>query len=105
MSDVDEELIAYLNERLSCFIFFDNEVKLPITIKYKTPQTLGKDRIAAVVGAYYVQPNRNILVIDAGTCITYEILEASGAYIGGNISPGMTTRFKALMIIQRNYLY
>lgn len=96
VSDVDEELIAYLNERLSCFIFFDNEVKLPITIKYKTPQTLGKDRIAAVVGAYYVQPNRNILVIDAGTCITYEILEASGAYIGGNISPGMTTRFKAL---------
>lgn len=94
--DVDEDLIAYLKECLSCFIYFDNDVRLPITIKYKTPHTLGKDRIAAVVGAYYLQPNRNILIIDAGTCITYELLEASGSYLGGNISPGMTTRFKAL---------
>ena len=93
---MDEDLIAYLKECLSCFIYFDNDVRLPITIKYKTPHTLGKDRIAAVVGAYYLQPNRNILIIDAGTCITYELLEASGSYLGGNISPGMTTRFKAL---------
>lgn len=96
VADVDEDLIAYLKEYLSCFIYFDNDVRLPITIKYKTPHTLGKDRIAAVVGAYYLQPNRNILIIDAGTCITYELLEASGSYLGGNISPGMTTRFKAL---------
>ena len=96
VADVDEDLIAYLKERLSCFIYFDNDVRLPITIKYKTPHTLGKDRIAAVVGAYYLQPNRNIMIIDAGTCITYELLEASGSYLGGNISPGMTTRFKAL---------
>lgn len=96
VADVDEDLIAYLKESLSCFIYFDNDVRLPITIKYKTPHTLGKDRIAAVVGAYYLQPNRNILIIDAGTCITYELLEASGSYFGGNISPGMTTRFKAL---------
>ena len=96
VADVDEDLIAYLKEYLSCFIYFDNDVRLPITIKYKTPHTLGKDHIAAVVGAYYLQPNRNILIIDAGTCITYELLEASGSYLGGNISPGMTTRFKAL---------
>lgn len=96
VADVDEDLIAYLKECLSYFIYFDNDVRLPITIKYKTPHTLGKDRIAAVVGAYYLQPNRNILIIDAGTCITYELLEASGSYFGGNISPGMTTRFKAL---------
>ena len=92
VADVDEDLIAYLKECLSCFIYFDNDVRLPI----KTPHTLGKDRIAAVVGAYYLQPNRNILIIDAGSCITYELLEASGSYLGGNISPGMTTRFKAL---------
>lgn len=96
VANVDGDLIAYLKERLSCFIYFDNGVQLPITIKYKTPHTLGKDRIAAAVGAYYLQPNRNILIIDAGTCITYELLEASGTYLGGNISPGMTTRFKAL---------
>ena len=93
---VDEDVVAYLESHLSRFVFFDSQVKLPIAIEYKTPATLGKDRIAAVVGAYHYQPGRNLLVIDAGTCITYEVVEAAGRYIGGNISPGMTTRFKAL---------
>lgn len=93
---VDDEVVAYLKRHLSKFIFFDSQVKLPITVGYKTPDTLGKDRIAAVVGAYHHRPGRNLLVIDAGTCITYEILDATGRYVGGNISPGMTTRFKAL---------
>ena len=69
---------------------------LPIRIGYETPHTLGRDRIAAVVGAQSLRPGSNILVIDAGTAITYELLEASGLYVGGNISPGMTTRFRAL---------
>ncbi len=94
--EVDEELVSYLQKRLPCFIFFDEQVALPVTIKYKTPHTLGRDRVAAVVGAHYLQPERNILIIDAGTCITYELVEAGGVYVGGNISPGMTTRFKAL---------
>ena len=49
VADVDEDLIAYLKECLSCFIYFDNDVRLPITIKYKTPHTLGKDRIAVLL--------------------------------------------------------
>ncbi len=94
--DKDEALAVFLQERLKYFLFFDEAVKLPVTVAYQTPQTLGKDRIAAVVGASYLQPGKNLLVIDAGTAITYEVIEASGVYRGGNISPGMTTRFLSL---------
>jgi type III pantothenate kinase len=92
----DRVLADVLSGRLKKFLFFDDRVKLPIGICYQTPETLGKDRIAAAVGAYYLHPESDVLVIDAGTAITYEVIEASGLYIGGNISPGLTTRFRAL---------
>ncbi len=94
--DRDEDVILYLRANLRHFIFLDENVKLPIEIQYETPHTLGKDRIAAAVGANYLQPNKDLLIIDAGTAITYEVVDATGVYLGGNISPGMTTRFKAL---------
>lgn len=94
--DKDDELVAYLETNLRNFVFLDETVPLPITVQYKTPKTLGRDRLAAAVGANYLQPGKDLLVIDAGTAITYELVDASGAYLGGNISPGMTTRFKAL---------
>ena len=65
-------------------------------IDYETPETLGYDRMAAVVGAYEQFPGKDILVIDAGTCITYEFIDAAGRYHGGNISPGVQMRFRAL---------
>ncbi|WP_298109853.1 type III pantothenate kinase [uncultured Bacteroides sp.] len=74
----------------------DSTTPLPIKNLYETPQTLGYDRIAAVVGAYQNFPGRDILVIDAGTCITYEFIDSLGRYHGGNISPGVQMRFKAL---------
>ena len=74
----------------------DSTTPLPIKNLYETPQTLGYDRIAAVVGAYQNFPGRDILVIDAGTCITYEFIDSLGQYHGGNISPGVQMRFKAL---------
>jgi type III pantothenate kinase len=92
----EPELISFLYGRLPHFIFLDENVALPVEVHYQTLRTLGKDRLAAVVGANYLWPGRDILVIDAGTAITYELIEASGVYTGGNISPGMTTRFKAL---------
>ncbi|MCD8176698.1 MAG: type III pantothenate kinase [Tannerellaceae bacterium] len=94
--EIDRELVSLLKERLAYFMVLDENTRLPVRVGYKTPHTLGKDRLAAVVGAAYLQPGRNVLVIDAGTAITYEIIEASGLYLGGNISPGMTTRFRAL---------
>jgi type III pantothenate kinase len=69
--------------------------KLPFSVEYETPETLGTDRIAAVAGAYKLSPGSEVLVIDAGTAITYDFLSA-GIYKGGNISPGLTMRFKAL---------
>jgi type III pantothenate kinase len=69
---------------------------LPITIRYSTPHTLGVDRIAAVCGAWEMFPKQNSLVIDAGTCITYDWLDAEGNYFGGSISPGLEMRLKAM---------
>lgn len=94
--ETDKELIRFLKENLEQFIFLDETTPLPVTINYETPATLGKDRVAAVVGGVYLQPGCNLLIIDAGTAITYELVDANGIFLGGNISPGMTTRFKAL---------
>ena len=56
------------------------------------------DRLAAVIGAHEIKPNKALLVIDAGTCITYDFIDEFGQYKGGNISPGMRMRFKALNV-------
>jgi type III pantothenate kinase len=72
------------------------DVPLPIKIKYKTPATLGLDRVAAAAGAMVLFPNQDCLVIDAGTCITYEFVNSSGEYEGGAISPGVRMRFEAM---------
>ena len=71
-------------------------LSFPFIIEYKTPQTLGIDRLAAVAGATAIFPNENLLIIDAGTAITYEIVTEHNKYLGGNIAPGMQMRFKAL---------
>ena len=75
---------------------FTYQSPIPITNLYRTPQTLGMDRLAAVIAAYTIKPGHPILVIDAGTCITYDFVDEVGQYRGGNISPGMDMRFKAL---------
>ncbi|MDH6312266.1 type III pantothenate kinase [Parabacteroides sp. PFB2-10] len=93
---IDTRMVACLEKRLIRLLQLTPETMLPIRIGYDTPNTLGNDRLAAAVGAYTLQPGRTVLVIDAGTAITYELVEASGLYVGGNISPGMATRFKAL---------
>ncbi|MCC9165329.1 type III pantothenate kinase [Pontibacter harenae] len=72
------------------------QAALPINILYKTPETLGVDRIAGAVGAKFLFPQRNCLVIDAGTCITYDFTDNQGQYHGGGISPGINMKFKAL---------
>ena len=69
--------------------------KLPFRIEYETPDTLGSDRIAAAAGAFTLFPLSEILLIDAGTAITYDFL-SGGVYKGGNISPGLNMRLRAL---------
>ncbi len=76
--------------------FLSGVTPIPIRNLYATPKTLGTDRLAAVVGAHLKQTGHDVLVIDVGTCITYDFITASGDYLGGNISPGPTIRLKAL---------
>ena len=91
--------IRHQLERLPFNIIeLSHETPVPVTNLYKTPQTLGMDRLAAVVAANWLKPGHDVLVIDAGTCVTYDFIDADGAYHGGNISPGMRMRFKALNI-------
>ncbi|HZV68800.1 MAG TPA: type III pantothenate kinase [Saprospiraceae bacterium] len=73
-----------------------HEIPLPVQIIYSTPETLGRDRIAAACGAHALLPDKNCLVVDAGTCITTDLLLATGIYLGGNIAPGLFMRLKAM---------
>jgi len=90
-----EEIVEYI-EAFENYIFLSALSPMPIEIAYKTPETLGKDRIAAVLGAYALFPKQHVVVIDLGTCITYEVLSADGVYLGGNIAPGMQMRLQSM---------
>lgn len=72
------------------------DTPLPICLDYKTPQTLGPDRIAAACGAWSLHKGEACLVIDAGTCITVDFLSADGVYHGGAIMPGLDMSLNAL---------
>ena len=89
------EIIAYLNTRMK-LVVMSSQCLVPIKNKYETPETLGNDRIAAVVGAIGIYPASNILTIDAGTCITYDLINTDKEYLGGGIAPGIDMRLNAL---------
>ena len=74
----------------------DAQTSLPFEMQYDTPETLGKDRIALAAAACFAYPGKNALVIDAGTCITYDLITAEKVYKGGAISPGLQMRYNAL---------
>ena len=74
----------------------DHTLPIPVTNLYKTPSTIGMDRLAAVCGARWIFPSHHVLVIDAGTCITYDFIDKEGYYHGGAISLGLSMRFQAL---------
>lgn len=77
-------------------LYLSHQTKVPFENKYKTPATLGLDRVSLISAAYYEYPSTPCLVIDAGTCITYDFMEANGDYLGGGISPGVKMRLKAM---------
>ncbi|MEO9872742.1 type III pantothenate kinase [Ekhidna sp.] len=76
--------------------FLSDESLLPISLDYHTPETLGADRIAAAVGAHDLFPDRNNLIVDLGTCMTIDLIDSSGIFQGGVISPGLQMRMKSL---------
>ena len=87
--------IAKISEKIQ-LLELSHELKLPFKNNYGTPETLGVDRMALIAAAVKEYPNKNVLVIDAGTCITYDFVSAAKEYFGGAISPGLEMRYKAL---------
>ena len=77
-------------------LVLSSATKLPFSLTYKEKTQIGADRLALVAAAYAEKPHQNSLVIDIGTCITYDILTADDRHLGGPISPGMKLRFKAM---------
>lgn len=77
-------------------LVLSNETKLPFSLTYKEKSKIGADRLSLVAAAFSEKPHQNSLVIDIGTCITYDILTADDRHLGGPISPGMKLRFKAM---------
>lgn len=94
VENIDEE-IDFLQNKIP-LIVFSPDVSLPLKNKYLTPQSLGADRVLASVGAQQLYSNKNVLVIDAGTCVKYNFTNQNNEFLGGAISPGIEMRFKAL---------
>lgn len=90
----DNDLSAILKKQDG--LVLSHDTKLPIDIHYSTPDTLGRDRIAACVGASIVDPGVHWAVIDAGTCTTLDWLDPNRGFMGGNIAPGIHMRLKAM---------
>jgi type III pantothenate kinase len=91
-----EEIRSFLCSSFPRFIEFGHQTPVPIVNLYQSPQTLGYDRLASAIGASSLFPGENLLVIDAGTAVTYDLVTAENQFLGGNISPGLETRFRAL---------
>lgn len=88
-----------LQQQLSAFCVcreLNPELPVPVKKHYETPESLGADRLAAAVGGSKLFPGEGILVIDAGSCITYDYVDEQANYLGGAISPGLQMRFKAV---------
>lgn len=83
-------------ESLAPVLQLRHDTPLPFALDYETPQTLGADRLAAAAGAWALFPSETSLIIDAGTCITCDILHASRGFLGGSISPGIDMQLRAL---------
>ena len=94
--DYPDEVRHFLRSSFEQFIEFNHLTPVPVINLYKTPVTLGVDRLAAAIGASCLFPGENLLIIDAGTAITYDLVTKNNEYLGGNISPGLNMRFKAL---------
>ncbi|MDG5490194.1 type III pantothenate kinase [Psychroserpens sp. SPM9] len=90
-----------LEDRLDV-VELSHNLQLPFKNLYTTPQTLGVDRIALVSASVEQFPDHNVLIIDAGTCITYDFINTKNEYLGGAISPGIRLRYRTLNNLTAN---
>ncbi len=95
VGNLSEHQLSKLSQKFQV-TSLDHSTKVPFINKYASPKTLGVDRIALISAAAMEYPNKNVLVIDAGTCITYDFLNSENEFLGGAISPGIALRYKSL---------
>ena len=101
VSRIDDRVISELNEIIEV-LALDHTLRLPFTNLYGTPHTLGVDRLALAAGAVNKYPGKNVLAIDAGSCITFDFVNSKSEYLGGAISPGIEMRYKAVNAFTAN---
>ena len=95
VAGLDVQVIDFLKTNTK-MVDYSHQTKLPVAILYESADTLGLDRIANAVGAVALFPNKNVLSIQAGTCLVLDFVTENGEYFGGSISPGIKMRFEAL---------
>ena len=91
-----DDVTEMVRPRADYLLEFTSQTPVPVANAYRTPETLGRDRLAAAVGATVLYPGRNVLIVDFGTAVTIDLVTADATFRGGCISPGMKTRFRAL---------
>ena len=90
------ELSKDFLKEYSELLILNEQLKLPIKNLYKSPKTLGYDRLANAVGAFCLSPDQNNLIIDMGTCLKFDLINDRNEYLGGSISPGLKMRYQSL---------
>lgn len=95
VKQLPQELTQVLAAK-SSVVYLSANTRLPFSINYETPHTLGADRLAAVAGASLLYPDANVLAIDVGTCITYDLINKQQQFCGGGIAPGLHMRLQAM---------
>ena len=98
---IDDSIINILKESTN-LLLVSNQLKIPFKNLYKSKNTLGQDRLALVSAAAFNFPNENVLIVDIGSCITYDFKNNNNEYLGGGISPGISMRFKSLNTFTSN---
>ena len=101
VSNTNKKLINLLDSRTK-LIKFNTDLNVPFINKYKTKKTLGDDRVALITSALIQYPDENVLIIDLGSCITYDLIKSNKEYVGGAISPGLKMRYKSLNTFTSN---
>ncbi len=101
VGELKSDDLKYINKHFKLLVL-NAKTKLPFINKYETPNTLGIDRIALVSASVNQFPKNNVLIIDAGTCITYDFITTANEYLGGAISPGIRMRYKSLNNLTAN---
>jgi len=95
VGNIENEAFSKFNSNVKVY-FITKDIRFPFQNLYETPNSLGIDRMVLATGAVLQFPNKNRLVIDAGTCVTYDFIDAENNYLGGAISPGIRLRYESL---------